>query len=58
MPIESLSPKRFSQALLAWYDQHVPHPEIITHAATHISLSDGGAHTRYQTSSAWPTPSP
>ena len=22
MPIESLSPKRFSQALLAWYDQH------------------------------------
>jgi N-acyl-D-aspartate/D-glutamate deacylase len=39
----------------AWHDQHVPHPEIIGHPATHVSLSDGGAHTRYQTSAAWPT---
>ncbi|NQZ96532.1 MAG: amidohydrolase family protein [Myxococcales bacterium] len=39
----------------AWLNQHVPHPEIIGHRCTHISLSDGGAHTRYQTSSAWPT---
>ncbi|MCH2169728.1 amidohydrolase family protein [Myxococcota bacterium] len=39
----------------AWLDQHIPHPEIIRHPCTHISLSDGGAHTRYQTSSAWPT---
>lgn len=39
----------------AWLDQHVPHPEIIRHPCTHVSLSDGGAHTRYQTSSSWPT---
>jgi N-acyl-D-aspartate/D-glutamate deacylase len=39
----------------AWLNQHVPHPEIMSHPATHISLSDGGAHTRYQTTSAWPT---
>ncbi len=39
----------------AWLNQHVPHPEILRHPCTHISLSDGGAHTRYQTSSAWPT---
>jgi N-acyl-D-aspartate/D-glutamate deacylase len=39
----------------AWLDQHVPSPEILAHPATHVSLSDGGAHTRYQTSGAWPT---
>ena len=39
----------------AWLDQHVPCAEILSHPATHVSLSDGGAHTRYQTSGAWPT---
>ncbi len=39
----------------SWEDQHVPSPEILTHPGTHVSLSDGGAHTRYQTSGAWPT---
>jgi N-acyl-D-aspartate/D-glutamate deacylase len=39
----------------AWEDQHVPSPEIMRHPGTHVSLSDGGAHTRYQTSGAWPT---
>ena len=39
----------------AWHDQHVPCAEILRHPATHVSLSDGGAHTRYQTSGAWPT---
>ena len=39
----------------SWADQHVPSGEILAHPATHVSLSDGGAHTRYQTSGAWPT---
>ena len=29
--------------------------EIIKHPFTHLSVSDGGAHTRYLTISAWPT---
>jgi N-acyl-D-amino-acid deacylase len=29
--------------------------EIIKHPLTHLSVSDGGAHTRYLTISAWPT---
>ena len=39
----------------AWHDQHVASDEIVAHPCTHVSLGDGGAHTRYQTSSAWPT---
>ncbi len=39
----------------AWRDQHVASDEIVAHPFTHVSLGDGGAHTRYQTSSAWPT---
>ena len=39
----------------AWRDQHVASDEIVAHPYTHVSLGDGGAHTRYQTSSAWPT---
>jgi N-acyl-D-aspartate/D-glutamate deacylase len=34
---------------------HVAREEILKHPATHISLSDGGAHTRYQTAATWPT---
>jgi N-acyl-D-aspartate/D-glutamate deacylase len=29
--------------------------EILKHPYTHLSVSDGGAHTRYLTISAWPT---
>jgi N-acyl-D-amino-acid deacylase len=39
----------------AWHDLHVASGEIVGHPCTHVSLGDGGAHTRYQTSSAWPT---
>jgi N-acyl-D-amino-acid deacylase len=39
----------------AWHDLHVASGEIVAHPCTHVSLGDGGAHTRYQTSSAWPT---
>ncbi len=39
----------------AWHDLHVAAGEIVAHPCTHVSLGDGGAHTRYQTSSAWPT---
>ena len=40
----------------AWRDQHVAvGRRLLAHPYTHVSLGDGGAHTRYQTSSAWPT---
>jgi N-acyl-D-amino-acid deacylase len=39
----------------AWSGLHVASAEIVAHSCTHVSLGDGGAHTRYQTSSAWPT---
>ncbi|HEY2106527.1 MAG TPA: amidohydrolase family protein [Candidatus Binataceae bacterium] len=39
----------------AWHDLHIASGEIVAHPGTHVSLGDGGAHTRYQTSSAWPT---
>ena len=29
--------------------------EILAHPMVHISLSDGGAHTRYQVATTWPT---
>jgi N-acyl-D-aspartate/D-glutamate deacylase len=34
---------------------HVAHPDILKHPLTHISLSDGGAHTRYHVATTWPT---
>jgi N-acyl-D-aspartate/D-glutamate deacylase len=36
-------------------DVHVPNAEVLRHPYTHISLSDGGAHTRYQVATTWPT---
>ena len=36
-------------------DLHIAESEIVAHPFTHVSLGDGGAHTRYQTVSAWPT---
>jgi N-acyl-D-aspartate/D-glutamate deacylase len=39
----------------AWHDLHIASGDIVGHPCTHVSLGDGGAHTRYQTSSAWPT---
>jgi N-acyl-D-aspartate/D-glutamate deacylase len=41
--------------LFAVADVHIPHPEILKHPLTHVSLSDGGAHTRYQVATTWPT---
>jgi N-acyl-D-aspartate/D-glutamate deacylase len=41
--------------LFAVADVHVPDPDILRHPLTHISLSDGGAHTRYQVATTWPT---
>ena len=43
------------KCLFASMDQHIPLGEILSHPATHISLSDGGAHTRFHTASTWPT---
>lgn len=43
------------RCLFAHMDQHVPSEEILRHPYTHVSLSDGGAHTRYHTGSTWPT---
>jgi N-acyl-D-aspartate/D-glutamate deacylase len=41
--------------LFAVADVHVPNGEVLRHPYTHISLSDGGAHTRYQVATTWPT---
>ena len=43
------------KTLFAAQGLHTAHPEILKHEATHISLSDGGAHTRYQAANTWPT---
>jgi N-acyl-D-aspartate/D-glutamate deacylase len=41
--------------LFAVADVHVPNGDVLRHPYTHISLSDGGAHTRYQVATTWPT---
>ena len=43
------------RCLFAAIGQHTPAGEILAHPNTHISLSDGGAHTRFHTASTWPT---
>jgi N-acyl-D-aspartate/D-glutamate deacylase len=41
--------------LFAVADVHVPNADVLRHPYTHISLSDGGAHTRYHVATTWPT---
>ena len=55
MPSWILAVDEDLNTLFAVADVHVPNGDVLRHPYTHISLSDGGAHTRYQVATTWPT---